>query len=350
MVEVRLHGPLALHFGKMWTLDIRTPREAIAAIAVTHPGIRAFIMKLHRQGLVFRVRARQVQPSQVQPSQAQPHHAPRHHDYDNDDVGLPLGAMQRLDVVPIVRGANASVRFVAGAVLVVAGVWFQNPYLISAGVSLMLGSVVEWLTPLPENNRDSAQGAQSWTYQGPTNTAEQGLPVPVIYGEVLTGGVAVSAGISVSRLAVVQEYEPSAALSGDVETLITTGGQPNVTVRLRFAMTCRHLHHVHDVAWQLTGFPKAKRWRLLNPQVHPQGQPGSHEPSGESALGQDVLVELVYEGLPPGEFVMELGALSVSAKGEFKPMAGMGRDTGLAAQVSATASASLTLNTFAVGS
>lgn len=63
----------------------------------------------------------------------------------------------------------------------------------------MIGSVIEWLTPVPRRE-DVTKNARSWTLSGPVDVVEQGYPVPVIYGEVLTDGYTISAGIAASQL------------------------------------------------------------------------------------------------------------------------------------------------------
>ena len=205
MVEVRLHGPLAKAFGMKWMLDINSPGEAIHAIEANRPGIRKMIRDLSRKGLVFRVRTKD-------------------HDYGNDDVHGSLGKAKRVDIIPIVRGAGAGVRFVIGAILVVVGAFVTvgsdgaaTPFgkvLISAGISLMIGAVTEWLTPVPKEDQ-ATENKQSWTLNGPTNTAEQGYPVPVLYGEVLTGGYPVSASVSASQVNVGGTLDPDVDMTGN---------------------------------------------------------------------------------------------------------------------------------------
>jgi hypothetical protein len=37
---------------------------------------------------------------------------------------------------------------------------------------------------------------------GPGNTSDQGAPVPLVYGEVITGGVLISGGVDIEKIAV----------------------------------------------------------------------------------------------------------------------------------------------------
>jgi predicted phage tail protein len=233
MVEVRLHGPLAKAFGMKWMLDIRSPAEAVHAIEANKPGIRKMIRDLSRNGLVFRVRSKD-------------------HDYGNEDVHNSIGKVKRIDIIPVVRGASAGLRFVAGLILVVVGVYTQQPYITSAGVSLMLGSVIEWLTPVPKKDEATAN-KQSWTLNGPTNTADQGYPVPVIYGEVLTGGYPVSAGVSASQVNVGGTLDPDVDIAGN-RNAVTGGFNTSAGIKLTMKLFAvpLNLAEPYTYAWTYT--------------------------------------------------------------------------------------------------
>jgi predicted phage tail protein len=237
MVEVRLHGELAREFGKVWNLAIETPREAIEAINANMPGFKRKIADLARRGMVFRVRTKQ-------------------HDYDNEDVGSTLGNASRLDIVPIVMGASAGIRFVVGAVLLAVGLYTVNPTLTTMGASLMLGSIVEWLTPVPKA-KDGVNKSTSWTFNGPLNTVEQGLPVPIIYGEVLTGAYPISAGIATSSINA-DSSAASATVSGQTSAHfpMTTLTGP-VTGVFNLSSAAINIDEPRTYAWSRSGFAGA---------------------------------------------------------------------------------------------
>ena len=109
MVEVRLHGALGKQFGTIWNLDIATPGEAVAAIDSNFPGFRKAITDLSRTGHCFRVRTKT-------------------HDYNDSDIGVSLGASSRLDIIPIVTGASAGVRFVSAFVLAAIAIFLPGPW------------------------------------------------------------------------------------------------------------------------------------------------------------------------------------------------------------------------------
>lgn len=237
MVEIRLHGPLAKAFGRRWELSIKSPAEAIQAIEANQPGIRKLIMDLARRGMVFRVRSKV-------------------HDYSNDDVSMFLGTTRRIDIIPIVRGASAGVRFVVGAVLVAIGTVAGPlaPVFYSSGFGLMFGAVTEWLTYTPKRGDESTEKERSWTLSGPTNTADQGNPVPVIYGEVLTGGYPISAAISAGEVNVGGTLDPELTLVGapDAISLVPFGVNGLNPVQLELRAQLRNVSEPHTYTWTHT--------------------------------------------------------------------------------------------------
>lgn len=239
-----------MQFGKVWNLDIASPREAVDAINSGHPGFKDAIMALDRKGMVFRVRSKT-------------------HDYDDTDVSTLLGTIKRIDIIPIVRGASAGVRFVIGAVLVVVGYLALGtpfaaaaPYLVSAGISLMLGAVVEWLTPIPK--KEDLKRLDSWTISGATNTVEQGAPVPVIYGEVLTGSYTISAGVSASEVIDGVGGVPVVQIGGNLSPAIMTGGGGTKTAVLSLSAGPFNMNEPYTYVWTKAGFALAGAIRVSN--------------------------------------------------------------------------------------
>lgn len=247
MVEVRLHGALAKDFGRVWHLDIKTPREAVDAIECGRPGFKDAIMDLDRRGMVFRVRSKT-------------------HDYDNEDVNATLGRTSRIDIIPIIRGASAGVRFVIGAVLTVAGTLLTagfpvlGPMLMTTGISLMLGAVTEWLTP--KVKREDEKNVQSWSISGASNIADQGMPVPVIYGEVLTGGTPISGAITVSDIGADGSTAPAVSIGGRFNYYEQVDQNKTYTAVILFSASAFNINDPLTYSWTKSGFTGASAVRL----------------------------------------------------------------------------------------
>ncbi|WP_439145462.1 tail assembly protein [Xenorhabdus bovienii] len=106
-------------------------------------------------------------------------------------------------IAPMIIGSkNAGVfQTILGAVMVVAGAFlWATPFgapMVMSGVGMMLGGVVQMLSPMPGGlaRREDPDNKPSYAFGGSVNTVAQGNPVPIGYGRRRIGGAIISAGI-----------------------------------------------------------------------------------------------------------------------------------------------------------
>ena len=134
-----------------------------------------------------------------------------------EELNFPIGQTEEIRIVPVAVGAKGFFKssigkIVAGAALIAAP--FLAPTLASTailgttvgaistsvGISLALGGVSQMLTPTPDiptfSGGDSGLDPQSnYSFSGVQNVSRAGVPVNLIFGEIFTGSVIVSAGI-----------------------------------------------------------------------------------------------------------------------------------------------------------
>lgn len=134
------------------------------------------------------------------------------YDLTVDELHDPAG-QQEIKIVPVVSGAGAVGRIIAGVALLAIG--FLVPgigalgvhLLIGVGASLVLGGVAQLLTPVPRtvppgSTSDTVKDPRkSYSFSGIQNTTRQGLPVPIVYGETMVGSVVISAGVDTVQVA-----------------------------------------------------------------------------------------------------------------------------------------------------
>lgn len=138
------------------------------------------------------------------------------YDLSFDEIHNPSG-MQEIKIIPVVAGAGATGRILAGIGLVALS-FFIIPLGIAAagsgiatligglGASLVLGGVSQLLTPVPvipttQTTVDTVKDPRkSYSFSGIQNTSRQGVPVPIVYGETLVGSVVISAGIDTEQV------------------------------------------------------------------------------------------------------------------------------------------------------
>ena len=127
------------------------------------------------------------------------------YDLTVDELHDPAG-QQEIKIVPVVAGAGAVGRIIAGVALLAVG--FLVPgigalgvqLLVGVGASLVLGGVAQLLTPVPTMNMGSQKDTEkdprkSYSFSGIQQTSRSGVPVPIVYGETVVGSVVISAGI-----------------------------------------------------------------------------------------------------------------------------------------------------------
>lgn len=177
-----LYGALGQQFGRVWQFDVKSPAEAVRAMCSQVPGFRAYLKKNERQN--YRVVAGR--------------------DFrDNKTIVLNTSS-DIIRIAPMVMGAGPGLRFVAGAIMTIVGTYFGQGWLVNMGVSMMVGAVVEKLTAVKSTSNESVErpdNKPSYAFDGATNTAAQGNPVPVCYGEMIVGSQVISAGLTTEQVA-----------------------------------------------------------------------------------------------------------------------------------------------------
>jgi predicted phage tail protein len=136
-----------------------------------------------------------------------------------EELHHPSGVSEEIRIVPVLAGAGATGRIIAGVALAAAAFLFAPagalagglltlgaqavPIIAGIGISLALGGVAEMLTPTPTvtSGSDSDDDPRkSYSFSGIQNTSRQGVPVPIVYGETIVGSVVISAGIDIDQV------------------------------------------------------------------------------------------------------------------------------------------------------
>ncbi len=189
LTKVILEGPMGKACGRTWAFDISSPSEALRMVDANRPGVFNWIRNNLKKYEAYRVVCR--------------YEDGKTEELDQGSYTL-MNKPVEIRFVPIVQGSGNAGRIILGAVLVIAGVWFQQPWLIQMGAGLIVGGVIGLLTPQPKLNSSDEKESKNKTshfFDGPVNTTEQGVPVQLIYGEtVLVGSHAISAEVSIDQL------------------------------------------------------------------------------------------------------------------------------------------------------
>lgn len=178
---IRLYGKLGTRFGRVHRLAIASTAEAVRALCVLLPGFERELMTSRERGISYAcfLGKTNIGKDQLQLS----------------------GGTEDIRIAPVMAGAKQGVlQTIIGAVLIVVGAFTSyagGSTLIQIGVSMMIGGVLQMLSPQPNNisAADSPDNGANYNFNGPVNTTAQGNPVPVLYGRMIVGSAVISAGI-----------------------------------------------------------------------------------------------------------------------------------------------------------
>jgi len=180
--KIKLYGKLAKFVGhRILEADVATAAEAVRFLVANWPELERHMADQH-----YRVSVGT-------------------YDLELEELHHPAG-QQEIKIVPVMAGAGATGRIIAGIALVALALFVPlvafgvalSGAVLGIGASLVLGGVAQLLTPTPRvpTGPDTQNDPRkSYSFSGIQNTSRQGVPVPIVYGETIVGSVVISAGI-----------------------------------------------------------------------------------------------------------------------------------------------------------
>jgi predicted phage tail protein len=200
-----LHGAMRDKFGTSFDLDVKSPAEAIRALIVQIKGFRQMLREGH-----YRV--------------VKSHHHISE-SLELEELKLRLGRSKEIHIVPVIAGsASGWGKILAGVAII--GLAIAAPYALGfasggigaalgtsaigiegigtfgqiagIGASIALSGVAQLLSPAPTLAGGSAavDRRESFLFGSADNVTRQGVPVPIGFGEFVTGSVVISVGLS----------------------------------------------------------------------------------------------------------------------------------------------------------
>jgi predicted phage tail protein len=202
MRKIHLHGHLK-KFGETFKMDVLTAGEAIRAISMQIP---EFCEAL-KEGSYYVIRGDRKTGYGLNV------------EHINE---LRLGTGD-LHIVPAIAGRKEGggvLKAILGVALIGAAIFFSGgiaglsaPIIGKAGltygnvalmgVSIALAGVSAMITPT--DTKKDEKSDESFSISGPSSSMAQGSVIPLVYGEVITGGHVVSAGMDIENIG---RYKP----------------------------------------------------------------------------------------------------------------------------------------------
>lgn len=202
-VEVKLLGELGRFFGRVWYFEancIRTPAQAVRAIAANKPEFINYLYNSEANGICYRV-------------------------VTDDALGIDEEKLQypfakRLILAPMVIGAGKIGKIILGVGLIAAsffmpasiglfGIAISSASVGLLGAALVLGGISSALSPVQkmpnrtDRTNSDAPKSNSFLFDKAAELGDQGQAVPVLYGQrIISDLIIINSGIVTQEIAI----------------------------------------------------------------------------------------------------------------------------------------------------
>ena len=191
--KLKLYGELAEFIGhKEFEIKVDSLAKAVSFLVNNFPQVEKFMNPKYYQVKVGK------------------------YEISEKEIHYPIG-QEDIHFIPVISGAGRGLgQILLGAVLIgfafAGGAGFfgsafaKNTGLFAftkkIGFALVLGGVSQLLFPVPEPQKfESEEDPKlSFNFSGVQNTSRAGTPVPIVYGEIFTGSVVISAAIDTNQV------------------------------------------------------------------------------------------------------------------------------------------------------
>ena len=202
--KVKLYGELAKFVGhKEFEVKVDSIGRAVSFLINNFPGIEKFMSPKYYQVKVG------------------------NYEIGEDELHYPIGQKEDIHFIPVISGAGRGLgKTLLGVALIgiaiaapgagfmagggfgfagagaMAGKFSFAAMLGNIGIGLTLMGVSEMLTPLPpKRDFNSEEDPRlSYNFSGTQNTSRAGTPVPICYGEIITGSVVISGSVDTQQI------------------------------------------------------------------------------------------------------------------------------------------------------
>lgn len=190
--KIKLYGELAEFVGhKEFIVQVNSLQKAVSFLVNNFPQVEAYMNPKYYQ---VKVGNYAIDESEI------------HHPIGKEDIHF----------VPVIAGAGRFGKILLGAALIgigfaVGGGLFGSAlaknlgaisFVKKVGFALVLQGVSDLLFPLPQPPKfESEEDPRlSFSFSGTQNTARAGTPVPIVYGEIMTGSVVISTSLDTQQV------------------------------------------------------------------------------------------------------------------------------------------------------
>ncbi len=201
--KLKLYGDLAEVTGhKEFDIQVNTTAQAVSFLINNFPDLESYMANRYYKVLLDQ------------------------EEIDTDELHYPIGQAD-IKFVPVISGAGGNLgKILLGGALIAmsfgVGGLFTSPLAFGGGgigfasaglgakaafgigAALVLSGVSGMLFPVPKTPEFSSEQDPrlSFSFSGTQQTSRAGTPVPIVYGEIITGSVVISGGIDTEQVQV----------------------------------------------------------------------------------------------------------------------------------------------------
>ena len=202
--KIKLYGELANFIGhKEFEVKVHSLSHAVSFLINNFEGVEKYMSPKHYQVKVG------------------------NYAEDESELCHPIG-QEDIHFIPVITGAGRGIGKVLLGAALIAGAFMFSPMTLGSftakgiaagatpfakigflakaslyvGTSLVISGVSDMLFPLPkfEGFESEEDPRLSFNFNGIQNTSRAGTPVPIVYGEIFTGSVVISASVDTEQV------------------------------------------------------------------------------------------------------------------------------------------------------
>jgi predicted phage tail protein len=202
--KIKLYGELANFIGhKEFEVKVESLSHAVSFLINNFEGVEKYMSPKHYQVKVG------------------------NYAVDESELCHPIG-QEDIHFIPVITGAGRGIGKVLLGAALIAGAFMFSPMTLGSftakgiaagatpfakigflakaslyvGTSLVISGVSDMLFPLPkfEGFESEEDPRLSFNFNGIQNTSRAGTPVPIVYGEIFTGSVVISASVDTEQV------------------------------------------------------------------------------------------------------------------------------------------------------
>lgn len=176
---IRVYGPLAkLLKRRTFKAAVCSPQEAIRFLLANYPELEGYMRPRFFQ---VSVGGRGIK---------------------EEDICVPVGFYEDITITPAICGAGGPVgQVITGLALITLSIFvpFVAPVLLPLGIGLTLTGVAGLISPVAPDRPESSdsRSQDSYAFNGIQQTSREGPPVPLVYGDIVTGSIVLSVKIEI---------------------------------------------------------------------------------------------------------------------------------------------------------